>query len=270
MNTDEALWNIEFYQAAARFFWSPQNIGAQKLARDKRKTLPATLENLVTTETTLNHQLNLFFRLAPKSLPGRILSRIFGQQIEDKFTLRTQEDVTRLFLGKDVMQPDFLFNGDAAIASIEMKIGKAHKCSVEQVGKYLLAHSFNEMWSGKRETHCFVLLHERSFDKCWDHDNRIGSCDDLRKELLAYEFPDKTRKGGLDLTQHHSRLEELKRDTLLGNLTYRTLAGILEDEREALPAIEAAETYKRLIDGMLDEFQRAGMLTASAEEVASV
>ncbi len=259
MMKNNSYWNVEYYHTVSHFFWEPQHLGLAKVAKEKRKSHEEVLANVSAKEVTLNGQLNIFFRLAPDALLGRLLTHVFGQEIADTFSLRTKDELRRNFLGKDPMQPDFLFAGEKTVAGIEMKIGTS-KCSVPQVAKYLLANLFEEEATGERSTHCFVLLHKGDFSKCWKNKQPVGSLEVLREELLAYEFPDKTKKGHIDLVPRHERLEQLKRETLLGSLTYVELASFLEQERDALPAVEAAQSYRKLIDGMVNELQRAGMI----------
>jgi hypothetical protein len=154
-------WTDEYFDIFRFLFWEPQHLDLMKKPGD-RKGLDEVLDHLRRMEVTLNHEFNLFFRLAPQGLVREVLRRFGDTECPEPLELINHgqvEDFCR------VVQPDLLLQGDAMNFSIEMKIGA--RSSLEQVWKYALLHWLDELRVGATKTSVLLFMGPRSFADLW-------------------------------------------------------------------------------------------------------
>ena len=84
-------------------------------------------------EVPTNHLLNLFFRLAPKTLVKRLVDSALPEFAQTPPQLVQLKDASVI----SFCQPDFCFQSGDKLVFMEMKI--KHKLSVDQLLKYALA-----------------------------------------------------------------------------------------------------------------------------------
>jgi hypothetical protein len=229
----------------------------------EKRNAARTLSSLRTREVSLNHQLNILFRLLPDNTLSSLLNALSKRDsdvepLEGPFHLLTSDEVRANFRGKDVTQPDFLFRGTNAMVGIEMKLGAS--CTLQQVQKYVMAFLFEELATKRQLPHgAFVILHKGEKPK-WEK-LQISNVEDLRKELDGIAFPNKTTKGGLSLVEHHERLEEILRNVSLAFVNYSQFAEELNVFAAPFRGKDGVgETLVKLVDGICAEFKETGAI----------
>lgn len=230
----------------------------------EKRNAARTLSSLRKREVSLNHQLNILFRLLPTNTLSSLLNALSKRDsdvepLEGPFHLLTSDEVRANFRGKDVTQPDFLFRGANAMVGIEMKLGAS--CTLEQVQKYMMAFLFDELATKRQLPHrAFVILHKGDKPK-WEKKLRVSNVQDLRKELDGMAFPNKTSKGGLSLVEHQERLEEILGNVSFAFVNYSQFADELNVFADPLRGKNGVgETLVKLVDGICAEFEETGAL----------
>jgi hypothetical protein len=248
-------WTDEYFDIFRFLFWEPQHLDLMKKPGD-RKGLDEVLGHLRRMEVTLNHEFNLFFRLAPQGLVREVLRRFADTECSEPFELITHgqvEDYCR------VVQPDLLFQGEGLNFSIEMKIGA--KSSLEQVWKYALLHWLDEQRVGATKTSVLLFMGPRSFADLWAE--RFETPNAVVEAALGYDVS--------SFVERAAKIEEFAIDwdavggllqrTAVGFCSYQEFADLLgEYLRRHVDDGPGDETLRKLFGGMRGELVRRGLV----------
>ena len=111
-------WTDECANLLEHFVWEPQHLGQRKdLPPELRRSPAEVVRRVMAQEVPLNHQLNLFFRIAPP----RLAERWFGSLLS-----KTSTAAPVLVYSRDydtpVCQPDMYFRAGGARLFVELKV----------------------------------------------------------------------------------------------------------------------------------------------------
>jgi len=240
-------WVDSYYQALEFFYWEPQHLGRQSKVSGKRLSIQTVNQRLNSLEVTLNHNLDQFFRLAPRALTRRILHSALGRSGANQLQMHGRSIDTDFALAGSV-QPDFLFESSEEVISIEMKIEA--KSSISQVLKYALLSLAVELERREARQHFLVYLGREKFSRLWREGFTNPS--DLQVVLADIDVASFLEKQPVRFRSHAQRFGEIVRGLAVGWLSYTDLA---EHLVACMPApsdeSDAAEVYRNLLGGML-------------------
>lgn len=247
----EATWTESYYQALEFFYWEPQHLGRKKHIDSKLNSLERVQSHLRAMEVTLNHNLNMFFLLAPEAVRTQFFNLLFGRVLsgEHRMHARGAEEAYGL---AGSTQPDFFFTSDSNVVAIEMKI--AAKSGIGQVLKYVLLGLAEELESGRQKVHHLGFLGRGDFASQWKE--RFRDPAELKNAAAQTDL-------ALFLSRHPSRLgaslprfAEILATMHIGFSTYADLASLLEAAQPtASDRSDGAGVYRKLIQGVVGEFK---------------
>ncbi len=155
-------WLDSYYDALEFFYWEPQHIGRKKNIAGEFNTIEKVTKHLRKIEITLNHNINQFLLLAPKSLHRCIFATFFEKDFDSPFDMHGR-GIDAHFELIGAMQPDFLFISNNEVLSIEMKV--AAKSSIDQILKYALLGLAIEIKEDSCKDHYLGFLGAGDFQK---------------------------------------------------------------------------------------------------------
>lgn len=262
MNGDRGNWLDSYYDALEFFYFEPQHMrvsmekaaevgGLEKIASQARK-IDKIRKHLRGMEVTLNHNINQFFRLAPRGLRNQLFAKLFGRDFVTPFVMHGPE-VDAEFELRNSTQPDLVFLSDRELVSFEMKV-KA-KCTIEQVLKYALLGLAVELKVGRRD-HFLVLLGSGTFATQWR--NHFESIERLREAISTEAVAAFILKQSASLRAHSKRFSEIVDQMQLAFLNYDSFARLLRTvaDGQGQEDSPSAEVYRNLIHGLIGEFER--------------
>ncbi len=252
-------WNQQYYDNMAFHFWEPHHIGRTRNPESPIRTEAKAIAKLRGLETILNHQMELFFRLAPNDLVQGLFVSAFGPEFTDSYCVIGRE-YHRTFAVEGVTQPDLLFEGTFSVAAIELKLGA--KTSLEQIVKY--AALFTLMPPARR-AYGLLLMGPKSFPNLWR--GKYQTVADLCPALMGFDRSIFSNKLQRYLERNGPAVEVLLPQIKIGFLNYRDFYTMLANEFQRGPH---HETYQRLLAGMMAELEERGLahqlVTASTEK----
>ena len=245
----EPSWLETYYTALEFFYWEPQHLGLKKNPDAKLDSRDKVVERLRTLEVTLNHALDQFLRLAPHGLRNELFESVFRRSFLHPLHMHGR-DIDRDFELADAMQPDFFFESEADVVSIEMKIHA--KSSVSQVLNYALLGLAVEMMRQAPRQHSLLMLGRGTFADLWSES--FTNVAELRNAVVGADLPAFLLGRPARFRPHIARFTQIVQGLQIEWLPYWRLANLL---RAAYPpdsdASRAAEVYRKLLDGMLNE-----------------
>ena len=244
-------WLDSYYEALEFFYWEPQHIGRKKNVAGEFNTLEKVTKHLRKIEVTLNHNINQFLLIAPKSLHRRLFFAFFSKDFQLPFQMHGR-GIDANFELVGAMQPDFLFISNDEVLSIEMKV--AAKSSLEQVMKYVLLGLAVELKEGTQKMHHLGFLGAGRFQDQWKE--KYKDIDSLRIALQSFEINAFLNKQPLKFRPFASRLRAILAEMEFGFVNYESIAAILRTElRNLTEQSPASEAYSNLIEGVLSELR---------------
>jgi hypothetical protein len=248
----EANWLDSYYEALEFFYWEPQHIGRKKHVSAEFDTLDKVTRHLRRMEVTLNHNINQFFLLAPTALRNELFRELFARTFDRPFVMRGR-GVDAEFELVNSMQPDFLFASDTELVALEMKVRA--KSSVSQVLKYALLGLAVEMRVGAPRHHYLALLGAGEFANQWQE--QFASIAELRHAIASTDLASFLSKQPIRFREHQARFNEIVEHLHLAFINYPRFVAFLRSAAPP-PSDESpgAEVYRKLISGLLVEFNR--------------
>lgn len=249
MNTN---WLDCYYEALEFFYWEPQHIGRKKNISGEAQTLEKVLIHLRKIEVTLNHNINQFFLVAPRSFHRRVFDAFFAKRFDLDFQLHGRGVDTQFDLA-DAMQPDFAFTSAEEVLSIEMKI--TAKSSLDQVLKYALLGLAIEIKEDFRKKHYLGFLGIGEFKDQWKE--KFKDAGELQLAVQAADISAFISKQPARFRSHEGRLRSIANEMNYGFVNYQSFANVLKTEIPAHPDLSPAEeAYANLIQGLVSELKR--------------
>ncbi len=157
-------WNDEYYEIIDFYFWEPQHIGRSKAEKSRYNNIEDVKNHILNMEVSLNHQINIFFRLAPEDFINKLVKNYFHNSFDDKYLFHGENE-WKQYVPAEETQPDLLLSGESTNLAIELKIGS--KSNIEQVAKYLLLHQLNKLSYEKEKQLYLLYLSPSSFSSLW-------------------------------------------------------------------------------------------------------
>ena len=252
----EATWIESYYQALEFFYWEPQHLGRKKHIDSKFNSLKKVQSHLRAMEVTLNHNLNLFFLLAPGSVRAQLFNRLFGRAFAGEHRLHGR-GVGEAYGMAGSTQPDFFFTSDYNVVAIEMKI--AAKSSISQVLKYVLLGLAEELESGRQKVHHLGFLGNCDFASQWKE--RFRDPAELKKAASQANLASFLSRHPSHLRAHLPRFAEILETLHIGFSTYTDFASFLEaSQPSASDESDGASVYRKLIQGVVGEFKHRALV----------
>lgn len=247
-------WNRQYYDNMAFHFWEPHHIGRTRNPDSRIRTEAEATAKLRGLEVVLNHQMELFFRLAPDGLVRDLFACAFGAEFADTYRVIGRE-FHQLFAVAGLTQPDLLFEGTRATVAIELKLGA--KTSLEQIVKYATLFA---LMQPARQAYGLLLMGPKGFPDLWR--DKFQTPADISPALAGLDrstLPGKLRRH---LECRGDDVDALLAQMKVGFLSYENFHTRLADEAKRGPH---HDTYQRLLAGMMAELEERGLARASGD-----
>lgn len=249
-------WNSTYYDIIQEYYWDPKLLGRVPanpaiFANDKEM-----LGNLRRMEVSLNHMLALFFGLAPQDYIRSVETKAFGDSSGEIYRNVSIFELRRT-APHDPTQPDvFLVSGDTCF-SVEVKIGA--KSYLEQVVKYALLHRDYEMRLGNVLKSRLLYLTPRSVSKTWTE--KFFDIDAMQAVLEHFDYGTFLKKAKMAEVCPPEALKVAALSMQVAHITFDQLNEFTKDYAASiLSEAPYADTVRKLLDGLLHEFEFRGDL----------
>lgn len=246
-------WSDEYENILEFYFWEPQHLNRVSPAKEKRRPAKDVLSALMKREVPLNHQLNLFFHIAPRGLKARWLGGLLP-------ATACEAPHLRIVRGSPVFgacQPDLYFAGERSRAFVELKVDA--RSGLEQLCKYGLLAAWLDQSEGPQPSGLIFMGPKP--DKFADMDRHLA-------DRLSPEFtlPPKVVRHAGRLGLSEEVVIAASRAMEIGYSTYGDFDGHLSGEAAGLKAaVEGDEALLNLVLGMR-KFLRPVIGTAPAAD----
>lgn len=247
-------WNRQYYDNMAFHFWEPHHIGRTRNPDSRIRTEAEATAKLRGLEVVLNHQMELFFRLAPDGLVRDLFSNAFGVDFADTYRVIGRE-FHQLFAVEGLTQPDLLFEGTRATVAIELKLGA--KTSLEQIVKYATLFA---LMQPARKAYGLVLMGPKGFQDLWRE--KFQAPADLSPALAGLDHSTLPGRLRRHLERRGNDVDVLLAQMKIGFLSYGDFHARLADEAKRGPH---HDTYQRLLAGMMAELEERGLAVAPGD-----
>ena len=248
----EPDWTASYYEALEFIYREPGYLGREAQASAQFETLAEVTRHLHRIEMTLKQNLHQFFLLAPTPLRNELFASLFTRRFTHPFTLyHSYAESEGAF--ENAMRPDLLFISD--IEAVAMEIRLESSWSLTQVLEYALMALAVELHLGAPRRHCLALVGAGDFPSQWAE--RYSSVTEL-KIALGHEDPTLFLRTQADRFRTcEDRFIEIVEGLDLGFLSFADFASSLRDAAPSDADLSpSAEVYRKLIAGMLAEFDR--------------
>jgi|TARA_Y100000294_G_C8519841_1_gene322413 hypothetical protein len=250
-------WNNEYYDNLEFFYWEPQHLGRMKNPESDIQSVEDAVKHLRHMEVCLNHQMNLFFQLAPKSYQVRLFETCFGGRFDDDWTLVGRE-FEELWSVQALTQPDLFFAGRTSNVCIELKLSA--KLSLEQVLKYVYLNMLEQQHSGTSKQYFLLFMGRGGFENQWTE--KFADIGSMRSELSTVRLSESPKGWASRFEGLDDQIFEAAEDTSMYFMNYEAFAASLVDFRDGIDSSSPyAETMTKLFDGMLAELRERGLAT---------
>lgn len=232
-------WTAEYANIVEFYFWEPRHLNRVSPPPEKRRPADQVLGDLMRREVPLNHQLSLFFRLAPTGLIRRWLGGIVeidlaAPRLTDPLAYRR----SKVF---GACQADLWFEANVARCFAELKVDA--RSSLQQLCKYgLLQAALNDSHGVKPAALVFMGPSAGRFANIADH---IAG-----RHSPEFVLPDSVTKHATRLAVTPESVLESVRAIEIGHTDYSAFDSFLADEEARVPVGEGGETMARLLGGM--------------------
>jgi hypothetical protein len=260
MSLENEPWPEHYYDACEFFYWEPQHFRRGKIPPKppelkKDNGSDRFRQTLDSMEVSLNHILNFTFKLAQDQLIKELTKHSFGHSWDDNYYMVGRNYEQRYNLPVNATQPDFMFDGQSHILSIEMKI--AAKTNAVQLAKYLYLHAKAAAVYSKTKRHGLIFLGPKTWAQLWG-DKQALSFEERLAEAVekAPQTVGRSRE-----TVDQAALQNMAKQMQLGYLSYQEFAQILNSmcNRTVETGWEAL-VARNLIDGTIAELARRGLV----------
>jgi len=241
-----AGWTKSYYDMMEDYYWEPQLL--RKITKKRGGTIEdfrKTIQRLGTLEITLNHQLEIFFRLAPSSFIRDFFKATLAGEFTDDYDLLGHELAAR-FKTHDAIQPDLYFLGTNSSVAIELKVRA--KSSTGQVAKYALLDVLVNRTEPENRFSALLFMGPKAFPDLWRE--RFRSPEDLIEATRASDLQTYARPHGVTPEELIKTLSRMS----IAFASYQNFAVCLSRARAEIDRSSPyAQTYDALLAGMLYE-----------------
>jgi hypothetical protein len=233
-------WTEEYLNILEFYFWEPQHLNRVSPPADRRKPPAEVFSALLKREVPLNHQLNLFFRLAPSGLVHRWLQPLLPALPLAAPTLTNTQEFRRS-PAWGACQPDLWFEDEDARCFVELKVDA--RSSLSQLCKYALLHEhLNRTHGEKASGLVFMGLSERHFTDVLVH---VAT-----REHAEFSLPERVLAHASNLKVSETAVLHSVRSMMVSYFDYPRFDAFLSEEEARIGSDEAAQTLRKLIIGM--------------------
>lgn len=246
-----AKWNEIYEDIVDFYFWEPQHLGKIKNPKTKHKTYEGVMENISKMEVSLNHQMELFFTLAPKKFLSDFFSLAFATNLSDDFVYYPDSFGEYIEKLGDYTQPDFVFEGKKNIIAVETKIDA--KSSLDQYLKYQYLGLNYQRETGTKKKFWLLYIGKKSVNLLWKEG--FTSFSEVKEAFRDMEFPEVSKKGNVAIEKDKDDLLVQSKQTTLGYVKYSQLFNFVKKTMHSITVTAVSETYLKLLQGLADELE---------------
>lgn len=227
-------WTFESAQLLAQFGWAPRTFGRR------------TVDEVVSQVWPLAHQLNIFFRIAPRRLAERWLRALLPRATSPRPHLTSARDHPVA----SACQPDLVFQADQSRLFVGLQTPAGGEA--EQLWRFAAFAAWMDRQFGPQRTGVVLMGPER----------RLRGLEALLGPGAAPQMGEPMRRLALDLGLPPEAVTAVLRSLDVAVTTYGEFDEILAGECGPLGGSEGDETLATLIDG-LRRFMRPWVTGAS-------
>ena len=235
-------WNQQYYDTLSFYFWEPQHIGRKRNPNSKIRNERDVVTRLRSLEVALNHQMELFFRLAPNSFANRFLAAAFGVPLSDNFEVAGRQLRDQLN-DQGMLQPDIVLLGNANVVAIELKVGA--KSSLAQLIKYLTFL----VTVGRDRAPLMLFMGPDNFANIWPE--RFKDAAEVWRAALDFDRSLLAPSWRAKYDAQRALIADVIPRTRLAFMSYQAFHDVIAQEEAVAGAVH--ETYSRLLEGMARE-----------------
>jgi hypothetical protein len=245
-------WNDRYYDAVEFFCWEPQHLGKIRNPDSTLRNPKVAIERLRRIEVTLNHHFDFFFDLAPSALINHIFTMVFLDSVVGKYKFFGRNVESNFDLEVNTTQPDLFFLNEHSIVSIELKIKS--KSSVNQALKYAFLGLAADLKQGVDRKHYLAFMAPGKFSNLWL--DGFQTVDELKYAMILAASTFQMKSRTIDSDLYRPKFVQLITDMSISFINYRDFSNLLQKELDLIPESSvASETYKKLLQGMIDEIR---------------
>jgi len=248
-------WNNEYYDNLEFYYYEPDHLRKKTDPNLDTQSVQDVVKRLRRIEVSLNHQMNLFFQLAPIIFKNDFFQRCFGVNIDDDWKLVGRE-IDKLWKINGITQPDLFFNGRTTNVAVELKLSS--KLSIEQVLKYAYINILEQQYSNSSKQYFLLFMGKGDFENQWVE--IFPTIDSMREALPSVRLSELPKTWARKLKGLDEEILETANNTEFGFMNYDAFAASLYEYRSNIDLSSPyADTVSELFDGMLEELIERGL-----------
>lgn len=250
-------WNSEYYDNLEFFYFEPQHLGKIKNPNSEIQSPKDAIDHLKRMEVCLNHQMNLFFRLAPLAYQQGLFRQCFGADFDDQWSLVGKE-LDREWKVDNGTQPDLFFAGRTTNVCIELKLGS--KLTLEQVLKYVFLNKLEQRHSGLEKRYYLLFMGKGEFRDQWRE--KFEDTKAMSLALRETTFSGSLKRWASKIMVDEGEIGAAADKTAFSFLSYQGFASSLAAFKKDIDgASPHSETIVELFNGMLAELRERRLAT---------
>lgn len=244
-------WAAEYYEIIEFYFWEPQHIGRTPKSKMRLGKPHLIVEHAAKHEVSLNHVMNIFFRLVGDDFKNRWFAQSFKNYQLDRYHLTTRGQTSSI----KATQPDLYFLGNINAVAMELKI--TAQTSADQFIKYaVLQHYMRKKTGMNCAPYLLFMTPSGAEERLVRKHKSVRSILDSIEDNHIQEVLRKARMEK-ELT---SEIRDILNVTSVHVASYRTFREHINTEiSEIEPNQNYAQTYRLLLQGMVDELVYRGL-----------
>ena len=259
-------WNSTYYEIMQEYYWDPKLLGRVPANPAVFANEPEMLGNLRRMEVSINHILALFFALAPQDYISRLECEAFGDSTGQVYRSVGIFELRRT-APHDPTQPDLFMVSEDTCFSVEVKI--ASKSYLEQVIKYaLLHHDYGTRRENVTKSRLLYLT-PRPVSGTWKE--RFCDIDVMQTALEHFDYGAFLKKAKMAEAYSTDVLKVAALSMQVAHITFDQLNEFTKIYASSItPGAPYADTVRKLLDGLLHEFEfRRDLLNLGVEVPAT-
>ena len=249
-------WTKEYYEIMEFYYWEPQHIGKIKNPKSSIRDSYKMREKLRKMEVSLNHQLNLFFLLAPKDFHRRFFQSIFKKELKEDLQMLSGGAADKI-ISANLTQPDMMFVGNAQNFFVELKLDS--KSSIDQVLKYTVLHALECEAAGTVKPFYMLFIGKGGFENLWKE--RFKNVTGLKNTIRSYNYKALERKTKVLAAIDFDSIVETALRSRIEMINYTKLSKFIDGYSKEINLKSIySDSIIRLMEGMREELEFRGLV----------
>lgn len=282
-------WTDHYWEAVNGFYWVPSYLGLKSIPRklwevhDDRVSIPKELTNpngplyrrtinsidfpefVRRQEETFNHIFNLTFSM----LPGEVISRLFGEFINEEarvdYTLAGSAHCRQYpwIAGANVTTPDAFFLADDSVLAVEIKFNA--KTSLDQLAKYVSLIAGEVIYGAGQTNLALLYIFPKEAAVTFQNQTSVApeKVDERLFPILTESCTNKTVQGFLR-SEKEAVIDVLSK-LQVSCISWSSLLNRLRQYTSLLGESDGEKTLRRVLDGLALEIERHPLARISGE-----